>query len=443
MPKPESWTRRHFLLSSTSAAIASSARAASPPARTSAIGANDTVRLGLIGCGPRGTGDLFRCLKEPNTQAVALCDVDDGRIAQAVERIGVKPDIYHDFRRVIDRADIDAVIVGTPDHWHAIPALAALRAGKDVYLEKPVGHTIHEGQVLVEESRKHKRIVEVGLQQRSGTIFQEAIRLVQSGQIGKVSRVHCFNAWNAVAAPGTGRSQILENLPDGPAPPGVDFDLWLGPAPKRPFNPNRFHWNYIYFWDYSGGMIIAWGVHLIDIVLLAMKSAGPTAVTTSGGKFVLNDARETPDTAEVMFEFPEYTLTYSCRHATSFCQGGSRADHGIQFWGDQATLLVNRFGYQIIPEREGAEPSAGAKDLDNGEERHQRGFVSAVRSRKAPVCSIEEGHRSTTACQLANISYRTGRKIRWDPAREVIVGDSEASRYLTKEYRAPWVLGKS
>ncbi|HEY2979908.1 MAG TPA: Gfo/Idh/MocA family oxidoreductase [Anaerolineales bacterium] len=440
MVNGERWTRRQFLATSTSAAVAVSAPAASSLPRSSVLGANDTVRLGLIGCGPRGAGDLFRCLKEPKTQAVALCDVDEARIAQAAERIGVTPDIYVDFRRVIDRTDIDAVIVGTPDHWHAIPALHAIRAGKDVYLEKPVGHTIHEGQVLVAAARKHDRVVEVGLQQRSGTIFQEAVRLVQSGKIGKVSRVHCFNAWNAISAPGTGRSQILENLPDGPAPKGVDFDMWLGPAPKRPFNPNRFHWNYIYYWDYSGGMIIAWGVHLIDIVLLAMKSNGPRAVTTAGGRFVIHDARETPDTAEVILEFPEYTLTYSCRHGSSFPQGSPRADHGIQFWGDQATLLVNRFGYQIIPEGEGSEPRVSAKDLDNGDERHQRGFIESIRSRKAPVCSIEEGHRSTTACQLANISYRTGRKITWDPVKELIIGDPEASHYMTKEYRAPWSL---
>jgi predicted dehydrogenase len=439
MPSRKGLTRRQFFMSSAAAVSAGVASAKLRPG-SAPRGANDTVRLGLIGCGPQGTGDLVRCLKDPKTQAVALCDVDESRLGQALKRIGGTPDTYKDFRRVLDRKDIDAVIVATPDHWHAIPALQALRSEKDVYLEKPVGHTVREGQLLVEAVRRHQRIVEVGLQQRSGTIFREAVEWVQSGEIGKVSRVHCFNAWSPASTAGGGRSETLENLPDGPPPSGVDYDMWLGPAPKRPFNPNRFHWNYIYFWDYSGGMLLAWGVHLIDIVLWAMKVKAPRAVITAGGKFVIQDPRETPDTAETLFEFPDFLLSYSCCHATSFTAGSPRADHGIQFRGDRATLLVNRFGYQIVPEGGRTEAIVGSKDLDNGAGRHQLGFIESVRSRKAPVCSIEDGHRSTTACQLANISYRTGRKILWNAEKEQIINDREASRFLSKKYRSPWSL---
>ncbi len=440
MPDLKELTRRQFFMSSA-AGLSAGVAAVESRAWSSPRGANDTVRLGLIGCGPQGTGDLARCLKDPKAQAVALCDVDESRLGQAMKRIGGKLDTYKDFRRVLDRNDIDAVIVATPDHWHAIPALQALSSGKDIYLEKPVGHTIREGQLMVEAVRRHQRHVEVGLQQRSGTIFREAVELVQSGKIGKVSRVHCFNAWSLASGSGRGRSETLENLPDGPPPSGVDYDMWLGPAPKRPFNLNRFHWNYIYFWDYSGGMLLAWGVHLIDIVLWAMKAKAPRAVVTAGGKFAIQDPRETPDTAEMLFEFPDFVLTYSCRHATSFPAGSPRADHGIQFLGDQATLLVNRFGYQIVPEAEQGEPVVSSKDLDNGAGRHQLGFIESVRSRQAPVCSIEDGHRSSTACQLANISYRTGRKILWNPEKEQIINDQEASRFLSKKYREPWSLG--
>ena len=410
-----------------------------PAVSSNPLGANDTVRLGLIGCA-RGKHNLRCCLEAPNTEVVALCDVDSARLAGTLKEIGGKPDTYGDFRRIIDRQDIDAVIIATPDHWHAIPALQAIRAGKDVYLEKPIGHTIYEGQILVETARAHKRVVEVGLQQRSGTIFQEAVKLVNSGEIGKVSVVRCFNAWNQWVG-GSGRSRGIGKPPDCDPPEGVDYDMWLGPAPKRPFNPNRFHWNYIYYWDYSGGMLMAWGVHLVDIALWAMKVKGPEAVTTSGGTYILTDSRETPDTAEAIFEFPDFTMIYSCRHATAFPMGSRRLDHGIQFFGSQATLLVDRSGYQIIPEGEkNPEPVLSPPELNSGEGVHQRRFIECVRSREAPVCDILEGHRSTTALQLANISYHTGRKIFWNAEKEQIINDADAARRIGKEYRAPWSL---
>ena len=451
----KNWTRRRFLQASGVATGAKTAMGSTRPAAStntspgalepakslgSPMGANDTVRLGLIGSGSQGVKDLVRCLEAPKTTAVAICDVDESQLRKATKKIGSSVDTYGDFRRLLDRKDIDAVIVGTPDHWHAIPTLEAIRAGKDVYLEKPIGHTIREGQRLVEVASQHDRIVEVGLQQRSGTIFQKAVELVRSGHIGKVSRVHCINAWNVMPSGGTGRSRPMDNLPDEPTPAGIDYDMWLGPAPKRPFNRNRLHSNFIYYWDYSGGMVVAWGVHLLDIVLWAVNDM-PTGVTTSGGMFVVEDPRETPDTAEVLYDFPNLTVTYSCRHATAFATGSPRADHGIQFLGDKATLLVDRAGYQIIPEGEKAEPIGSDEKLDDGLGRHQRSFVESVRSRRAPVCSIEEGHKATTLCHLANISYLTGRKIAWDPEKEQILSDADASRYLSKEYRAPWSLG--
>ena len=308
-----------------------------------------------------------------------------------------------------------------------------MRCGKDVYLEKPVTHTIEEGQLLVATARQFQRVVQVGLQQRSGTLFQQAVKLVRSGKIGKVTVANCFNAWNVMTRDGTGRSLPMADPPDSEPPEGVDYDMWLGPAPKRPFNPNRFHWNYIYYWDYCGGMLLTWGVHLVDIVLLAMDVKGPQAVTVSGGNYVVEDKRETPDTAEAIFDFPRFTLTYSCRHANRFPMGSRRLDHGIQFLGSQATLLLDRGGYQIVPEGEKPEPVVSAEGLDSGGGAHQQEFVECV-------CDMLEGHRSTATMQLANISYHTGRKIHWNVEKEQIINDPGAARFVAKQYRAPWSL---
>ncbi len=439
MPNRSRLTRRQFLQTSAAGLITSKAVAARR-SFPSPLGTNETVRLALIGCSVQGVYDLEECLKAPNTRAIALCDVDQSQLSKALERLGGSSEklaTYGDFRRIIDRKNIDAVIVATPDHWHAIPALQAMRSGKDVYLEKPIGHTIHEGQLMVRAAREYNRIVQVGLQQRSGTIFAEALKVVRSGQIGKISLVHCFNAWNDKLNYTAGYRQ-LKNAKDSDPPEGVDYDMWLGPAPKRPFNPDRYNGTYLYYWDYSGGMLITWGVHLIDTVMQIMDVKGPSSVTVSGGKYALDDNRDTPDTVESIFDFPGFTLTYSCRHANAFPNGSRRIDHGIQFFGTEATLLVDRRGYQIIPEGKNLEPVLSPKELDAGGGTHQRNFIESVRSRHQPACGILEGHRSTTACQLANISYRTGRKIRWDADKEQIMDDSDAARWVTKKYRAPW-----
>jgi len=430
MKRHDSARRRDFLKTSVWAA----------PAVLGAQSPNDTVRAALIGCGPRGTYDAAQIITAPNTKVVALCDVDPARIEKAEARLGDSPDVYSDFRRILDRKDIDAVIVATPDHWHAIPALQTIRAGKDLYMEKPVGHTIEEGRALVDAAAKHDRIAQVGLQQRSGTIFQEARKLVQSGKIGKVTHAHCINVWNAATDPRGSRGHSIGRPPNGDPPPGVDYDMWLGPAPKRPFNPNRFHWNYIYFWDYSGGMILGWGVHLVDFAMWAMDAKGPQSASIAGGGFLFDDMRETPDTAEAVWTFPDFIMSYSCRHGNAFPNGGRRVDHGIHFFGTEATLLVDRRGYQIIPEKEKPEPVMSGEGLDQGEGTHHRAFVHSVRTRKPPACSMLEGHRSTVPLHLANIAYRTGAPVPWDPETERIEGNPAAAKLLSKEYRAPWSL---
>ncbi|HKE03164.1 MAG TPA: Gfo/Idh/MocA family oxidoreductase [Blastocatellia bacterium] len=430
MSKPTSFTRRQFMQSSTAGLTLASA---------SVLGANDTIRLALIGCSGQGVFDLQECLKAPKTKAVALCDVDQTQLNKAAQSIGGGVETTGDFRRILDRKDVDAVIIATPDHWHAIPAIQATQAGKDVYLEKPIGHTIREGQLLTQAARDPNRIVSVGLQQRTGTLFLQAQEIIRSGQLGKISLVHCWNAWNDKVNYNAGYRQ-LKKVQNSPPPAGVDYDFWLGPAPKREFNQNRYNGTYLYYWDYSGGMTITWGVHLIDTVMQLMNVKAPMSVTASGGKYVFDDDRDTPDTVEQVFDFPGFTLTYSCRHASAFPSGSAASDHGIQFFGAAGAMLLNRAGYQIITEEKKPQSTHSPAGLEAGWGAHQRNFIECLNSRRAPNCTMIEGHRSTTACQLANIAYRTGHKIRWDADKEQIIGDAEATRLMTKQYRAPWSL---
>ena len=428
-------TRRQFFASGALAAAA--------------LGANDSIRVGLIGCGGRGRSLLQLFQKDPSCRIVAICDVDQGRLEQTRASVSPAPATYSDFRRLLDRNDIDAVIIATPDHWHAIPALHAMHAGKDVYLEKPVGHTVEEGALLVAEAGRSGRLLEVGLQQRSGTLFADAARLIQNGTLGKISLVHCLNVWNqsdsgnldyTILRPAHSRAHGLGRPPDTDPPPGVDYDFWLGPAPKRRFNPNRFHWNYLYFWDYSGGMVITWGIHMLDSVRQLLGLGWPKSVSTSGGRYVLDDMRETPDTLVAVFDYPNLTLTCSVQHANAFPWGNPRTDHGIQILGTKGTMLLTREGYRIIPEGDNTKSIESPVGLDAGDGAHQLQFLESMRSRKPPVCGIHEAHISTASLQLANISYRTGHKVFWDEARQQTTGDSEASRYLTKEYRKPWSI---
>jgi predicted dehydrogenase len=306
--------RRNFLKKSTglaagaslSAAGAMAASTAASAART--LGANDHIRVGLIGCGGMGRTDLRDMLRVKNVQCVALCDVDKTQMEQARAEITdpaeQKIDLFtQDFRQVIDRNDIDAVIVATPDHWHAVPTIMACQAGKDVYVEKPLSLTIPEGRVMLDVARKHDRVVQMGTHQRSAQHYADAVEYVKSGKLGKIRvvRTWAYLDWK-------GR---LPKLPDRDAPAGVDYDMWLGPAPKRPFNENRFHFSFRWYWDYSGGLMTDWGAHMIDIANWAMGIKAPSSAVSVGGKFGYpDDAMETPDTQQVLWQFPAFSMIW-------------------------------------------------------------------------------------------------------------------------------------
>ncbi len=444
--------RRDFLKTSVTAAgaIAADEALGAPAIETtgSILGASDQIRIGIIGCGGQGNWDASDFAKQPNTRIVALCDVYEGSLDETLKNAALKLDpaktpFFKDFRRLLEDKNIDAVIIATPDHWHALPMIMACQAGKDVYVEKPLSLTIDEGRRMVEAARRYNRVVQVGTQQRSARHFQKAVELVRAGKLGKISRVHAWN-YDGEFPRGIG------NPPDEAPPAGLDWDFYLGPAPKAPFNQNRFLGNFRWFWDYSGGKITDWGTHLIDIVHWAMNVDAPTGVSASGGKYVLEDNRETPDTLMVTYEYPGFVLTYENRTTNSRGQDG-RWGYGVMFYGTAATMFVDRGGFEIMPEMEGrrrddlfvSRTETARMSVQRGDPSHfdhVRNFIECMKSRQLPISDVEIGHRSTSAPHLGNIALRSGDKIKWDGANEKIVGNAEASKWLSREYRAPWKL---
>jgi predicted dehydrogenase len=438
--------RRDFLKNSAVAAAGGVLAGAVPHTAASqerVAGANRRVRVALIGCGGQGTGVLRNALRL-GAQAVALCDVDDEQTAKAAQRVQTEfsqtPALTtRDFRRVLDRQDVDAVIVGTPDHWHALPTIMACQAGKDVYVEKPLALTIGEGRVMVNAARRYDRVVQMGTQQRSSNHFRDAVEFVKTGALGKIRVVKAwaYQDWMGNIAP----------LPDVEPPASIDYDMWLGPAPKRPFNRNRFHFNFRWYYDYSGGLMTDWGAHMIDIANWGMGVTVPKSATSVGGKFGFpEDAEETPDTQQALWEYDGYSMIWE--HATAVGQGPYMRDHGVAFHGNNGVLVVDRGGWEVLPETETkqnkkryrmvGEPRRGSSGDMN--QAHMRDFLDCIETRKRPASDVEIGHNSMIACHLANIAFRTGRVIHWDAATEQVKGDAEAQKYVLKPYRAPWAL---
>lgn len=415
------FSRRQFLkMSSVAAGLA-----AAPmfiPAR--AFGANDRISTGHIGVGGQGRSNLGKFIGN----AVAVCDVDTRHAERAAKMVQEKDrpcDIYEDYRQLLDRQDIDAVVISTPDHWHAIQTIHACEAGKDVFCEKPLTLTIEEGRLMVEAARKNKRIVQTGSQQRSASNFRKACELVRNGYLGKVHTVHVGIAKSN--HPG-------EPVPDSKPPSQLNYDYWLGPAPYRPYNEKRVHYNFRFFWDYSGGQMTNWGAHHLDIAhwALGKDDSGPLSV----------------EAQEVTFH-PQgwHEVTESCRIHYDYGDGltlvvGQQQDDirmGTRFIGDKGELYVNRGKFE--PSKELAEV-----ELKNSDERlyeskdHHKNFLECMVSRKLPICDVEIGHRTATACHLGNIACRLGRKVEWDPTAEKVTNDAEAAEMTRRPNRAPYTV---
>jgi len=425
-------SRRSFLKAAGGTLAASVALRGAPA--LGGIGANEKIGLGFIGVGGRGSFHLSQFSRMNDVNVAAIADVSEEKRKRAAAGLKGKPvQLFEDFRDLLALKDVDAVVIATPDHWHAICTLLACQAGKDVYVEKPTGQNLRESRAMVTAARKYDRVVQLGTQQRSGPTWIEAVNKVKSGELGKVSLVRAWNCWDLKSI-----HADMGNPSDAPTPPGLNYDMWLGPAAKRNFNPRHYDFYFYYFWQYSGGMISAWGVHLFDVVTWAM---GPTikSVTTTGGKFVFNDARDMPDTAAILFECPNYVFTYEMRHGNGKDPWGDM-DHGLEFYGTKGTIWLNRNGYTYFPE-EDRKKSAFVRD-QGLDEPHKRNFLDCVRSRQRPNADIELGHLGSIPGYLGNIAYRVGRRITWDGEKETIPGDPEADKLLGREYREPYVLPK-
>jgi len=382
---------------------------------------SERVRVAVIGLRNRGT-DLTRSFAaNPGAELVAVCDVDDtmfDKPLKAVQKIADKPPrIEKDFRRLLDDKSIDAVAIATPDHWHALMTVMACQAGKDVYVEKPASHNVVEGRRMVEAARKYNRVVQMGTQRRSTTHVREAIDHVHSGALGKVAMAR---AWSHQK-----RENIGHGLP-GPVPPGLDYVLWQGPAPDRPFYPNRLHYTWHWFWHWGTGELGNNGIHGVDVARWGLGVDAPSAVSSGGGKYVFDDDQETPDTQITTWEFPNACLVWEHRIWSNHPTEGSL--FGIAFLGEKGTLIIDDKGWRV---EEGS--GARGKPDTNGQARHVENFLDCVKSRGKPNADIEIGHSSTRLCHLGNIAYRVGKKLTFDAARESFNYD-QANALLAREY---------
>lgn len=394
---------------------------------------SERVRVGMIGVGNQGgpKNNMKYFLKN----IVALCDLDKNYLAEASDFLRKQANatamMTDDYRRLLDAKDIDAVVVTVPDQWHAIMTIDACKAGKDVYCEKPLTLVINEGRPMIEAARAHGRVVQTGTMQRSGEEFKLAIKLLHEGLIGKISAVNVtLPSPNWIARAG-------KPVPDSPPPADFDFDRWLGPAPLRPYNKNRVHYLFRFYWDYSGGQQTNFGAHHLDIAQwgLGMDDSGPVSVEGSAD-FNPDGWYETPDTTEIKYSYAN-GVVMTCRQKVDT----KSADQGAEFIGEKGRLFVYRGGIVATPGELLKDVTIPKIVNSQANISHVNNFFACVKSRQKPVADISIGHRSATVCHLGNIAVRTKKKISWDPKTEMIVGDPEAAKWLTKEYREPYQLG--
>lgn len=397
------------------------------------VGANDKINVALIGCKSMGWADLSDFLLHPEVDCVALCDIDKNiltRKASEVEQLrNKKPKLYGDYRKLLERKDIDAVIIGTPDHWHCLQMVDACAAGKDVYVEKPIANSIAECDAMVRAARKYNRVVQVGQQQRSGNHWHEMKRYIDSGKLGKIARVNVWANFNYAT--------ILNRVPDGPVPAGVDFETWLGPAPERTFNERRFHGLWRMFWDYGGGLMTDWGVHLMDMALWGMNVKGmPDRIMSSGGNFAYPDNyAETFDTLSVIYEYDDFMIQWSNVAGTE--TGPYGRNYGLAFKGTNGTLVANRESWEVIPEQNKIE---AVKSMPNYQDHkdHVTNFLNCMKSRDMnTACTIDNGSLCAKYAHLGNISARVKSPLVYDDVKKTF-NHAEADKLIKPGYRNPW-----
>jgi predicted dehydrogenase len=429
--------RRHFIMSTAVITAGAAVRGLASP--------NDTIRIGVVGCGGRGQSHVQAWSSMQNVELAALCDVDQSHIANKVKWVetkgGKKPATYVDVRKLLEDKNIDAISIASPNHWHALQTIWAVQAGKDVYVEKPCTHNIFESQQIVAAARKYDRIVQQGSQSRSSAALREAVQKMRDGELGEVymARGLCYK-WR----------DTIGKKPVEPVPAGVDYDLWTGPSPMHPFTQNRFHYNWHWFWDTGNGDLGNQGIHEVDIARWGLGVTHPTKVSTIGGKFMFDDDQETPNTLSASYEFDvdgkKKMMTFEVRHWISPHEAGINGDKpgntiGNEFYGSKGYLIIDNYNkyYSFLGKDQEPGPAATKKD------EHWANFIDAVRSRRREdlTAEVAEGALSCNLMHLANISYRLGRTLHWDAKTLTCVGDAEANKMLTRSYRAPFVVPKN
>jgi predicted dehydrogenase len=450
--------RREFLKNTARAGVATFTAASAKRI----YGANNRLNIALIGCGGRGRTVGRRVAAVEGVEYVGMCDVYDKQANEANELFGGKAKIYKDFRHVLENKDIDAVHIATPDHWHAIPTVMACQAGKHVYVEKPYSHNVVEGRAMVNASKESKAVFLTGTQHRSAPHFAACAEIIRSG---KLSNVNFVKVWNFVNLAPNG----IGTQPDSDPPEGLDWDFYLGPAPKVPFNRLRFLRTYRSFWDYSGGWITDFGIHRFDSVHQIMGVDRPTSVSATGGRFTVGGMSQHPDVLQVTYEYPGFVLSYESLNMNGFgamgrltpgmnlysARGEIDRPNGMAFYGTNGILVADRLGYEIIGEAESRRTPFRAEGGDNGKSRgpkldrfhmnedepttlHAQHFVRCIRDGEKPRADALTGHRSSLIAHLGNVSFKAGRKLKWDSEKEECTGDPEASKLLGREARKPW-----
>jgi predicted dehydrogenase len=411
--------------------------------KLSILGANERINFGVIGANGMGWSNANSLLKNKEAICLGIADVDSRVLSRRMNNYSEirdnKPTLASDYRRLLDNKDIDAIVIGTPDHWHCKMMVDAVEAGKHVYVEKPAANSIEECQIMTKAAQRSGKMVQVGQWQRSGLHYKKAIDIVQSGSLGQIRLVKtwAYQGW----------MKPIKPVADSEPPVGVDYKNWLGPAPLRSFNPNRFHFNFRWFWDYAGGLMTDWGVHEIDIALLAMRAGRPISVTASGGKFAYpDDASETPDTLQAIFQYPKFNMLWE--HATGIDLGPYGKREGIAFIGNNGTLVLNRQGFEVIREYESNGYSSEGEPLMNKIESmnstegvnyvdlHTVNFLKAIKENNYHLLEapIESGANSAINAQMGNISYKIGRKVRWDDTTKLFINDNEANQMIKSIY---------
>ena len=415
------------------------------------IAPSDQLNIGAIGINGMGWSNLSAAVKVPGVNVVALCDVDKNvldkrmtELAKMPARAGANGNIdaskvktYGDYRKLLQQKDIDAVIIGTPDHWHALQMIHAVEAGKHVYVEKPVGNSIEECRAMVAAQKRYNKIVQAGQWQRSQQHFRDAVDFIRTGQLGNIRtvKVWCYQGWMKPAP----------KVPDTEPPAGVDYAMWLGPAPTKKFNASRFHFNFRWFWDYAGGLMTDWGVHLMDYAVFGMNADVPKTVSALGGNFAYPElSQETPDTMGALYEFEKFNLIWD--HAMGIDNGLFGKDHGIAFIGNNGTLELDRGGWEVIAENRSKEKVMveRKKPTDNGLQKHWENFVTAIKSGKQDDlnCPISTGAHIATVCQLGNIAFRCQEKITWDKVKQQLTNEKLNQQYLYAHYHNGYKLQK-